>query len=221
MIAQSSRVDSSKDLNEALDAVMAIPSHCPSSVARASSSARSYRAEVVEIGAPRDGHGTGLHRQDDPGDGIGRNIGRAIILEFAGRGANVIINPRSNRAEAEAVESEARALGAETLIVMGAPADLAVVDELQQRAEAAFGRVDIYVSNAARRPFKDFWETTNEEWHEYLNQQLTASWYLAKAFAPGMRDAGYGRIIHMNGPDGYRGGWTAPRTRRRRVRCAR
>jgi len=140
--------------------------------------------------------------------GSGRNIGRAIILEFAGRGANVIINARSNWAEAEAVASEARALGAESLIVMGEPADLAVVDELQQRAEAAFGRVDIYVSNAARRPFKDFWETTNEDWHEYLNQQLTASWYLAKAFAPGMRDAGYGRIIHMNGPDGYRGGWT-------------
>ena len=84
--------------------------------------------------------------------GSGRNIGRAIILEFAGRGANVIINARSNRAEAESVASEARALGAETLIVMGEPADLAVVDELQQRAEAAFGHVDIYVSNAARRP---------------------------------------------------------------------
>jgi len=139
--------------------------------------------------------------------GSGRNIGRAIILEFAGRGANVIINARSNRAEAEAVELEARALGAETLIVMGEPADLDVVDEMKHQAEAAFGRVDIYVSNAARRPFKDFWDTTNEDWHEYLNQQLTASWYLAKAFAPGMRDAGYGRIIHMNGPDGFRGGW--------------
>ena len=75
--------------------------------------------------------------------GSGRNIGRAIILEFAARGANVIINARSNRTEAEAVEQEARALGAETLVVMGAPADLDVVDELQRRAEAAFGRVDI------------------------------------------------------------------------------
>ena len=140
--------------------------------------------------------------------GSGRNIGRAIILEFAGRGANVIINARSNRAEAEAVELEARALGAKTLIVMGEAADLDVVSEIQRRAESVFGRVDIYVSNAARRPFKDFWETTNDDWHEYLNQQLTASWYLAKAFAPSMRDAGYGRIIHMNGPDGYRGGWT-------------
>jgi NAD(P)-dependent dehydrogenase (short-subunit alcohol dehydrogenase family) len=65
----------------------------------------------------------------------------------------------------------------------------------------------MYVSNAARRLSKDFWETTDDDWHLYLNQQLTASWYLAKAFAPSMRDAGFGRIIHMNGPDGYRGGW--------------
>jgi NAD(P)-dependent dehydrogenase (short-subunit alcohol dehydrogenase family) len=66
----------------------------------------------------------------------------------------------------------------------------------------------MYVSNAARRPYKDFWDTTDEDWHYYLNQQLTASWYLAKAFAPGMRESGFGRIIHINGPDGYNGGWT-------------
>ena len=68
--------------------------------------------------------------------------------------------------------------------------------------------MDIYVSNAARRLHKTFFDTTNEDWHFFLNQQLTASWYLAKAFVPGMIDAGWGRIIHINGPDGYSGGWT-------------
>jgi NAD(P)-dependent dehydrogenase (short-subunit alcohol dehydrogenase family) len=140
--------------------------------------------------------------------GSGRNIGRAIVLEFARRGANVIINARSNVDEARSVETEARQLGAATMVVMGEPADPAVVDEMKARAEAEFGRVDMYVSNAARRPYKDFWETTDEDWHYYLNQQLTASWYLAKAFAPGMRESGFGRIIHVNGPDGYSGGWT-------------
>ena len=139
--------------------------------------------------------------------GSGRNIGRAIILEFAARGANVIVNARTNRAEAEGVADAARALGADALVVMGEAADPAVVAEMKSAAEERFGRVDISVSNAARRPYKDFWETTDDDWHQYLNQQLTASWYLAKAFAPGMRDAGYGRIIHINGPDGYAGGW--------------
>jgi NAD(P)-dependent dehydrogenase (short-subunit alcohol dehydrogenase family) len=44
--------------------------------------------------------------------GSGRNIGRAILLELAGRGANVIVNTRSNEAEAEAVAAEAEGLGA-------------------------------------------------------------------------------------------------------------
>jgi len=139
--------------------------------------------------------------------GSGRNIGRAIVLEFARRGANVVVNARSNVEEANEVAAEARGLGVEALVVMGDASDERVVSEVKERAEAAFGRVDMYVSNAARRLDKDFWETTNDDWHYYLNQQLTASWYLAKAFAPGMRDAGFGRIIHVNGPDGYRGGW--------------
>jgi NAD(P)-dependent dehydrogenase (short-subunit alcohol dehydrogenase family) len=138
--------------------------------------------------------------------GSGRNIGRAIVLEFAGRGANVIVNARSNRDEAEAVASEARALGASTLVVMGEAADPRTVDEMKRRAEDVFGRVDIYVSNAARRLRKSFFDITDEEWHYHLNQQLTASWYLAKAFVPGMKGARWGRIIHMNGPDGWNAG---------------
>jgi NAD(P)-dependent dehydrogenase (short-subunit alcohol dehydrogenase family) len=140
--------------------------------------------------------------------GSGRNIGRAIILEFASRGANTIINARNNLQQAMAVEQEAKELGAETLIVMGSPAELPIVDEMKQKAEERFGRVDICVSNAAQRLHKDFFETTNEDWHYYLNQQLTASWYLAKAFVPRMMEAGWGRILHVNGPDGYLGGWT-------------
>src|SRR6476660_9455689 len=140
--------------------------------------------------------------------GSGRNIGRAIVLEFAARGANVIINSRSNEAEARGVEHEAQALGAKTLVVMGTVGELQTVEEMRRRAEDKFGRVDIYVSNAARRLHKSFFDTTNEDWHFFLNQQLTASWYLSKAFVPAMKEAGWGRIIHVNGPDGYTGGWT-------------
>jgi NAD(P)-dependent dehydrogenase (short-subunit alcohol dehydrogenase family) len=43
--------------------------------------------------------------------GSGRNIGRAIILKLAAEGANVVVNARSNREEAESVAAEAAALG--------------------------------------------------------------------------------------------------------------
>lgn len=137
--------------------------------------------------------------------GSSRNIGRAILLEFAARGANVIVNTRSSREEAEEVAEAARTLGVESAIVMGEPADQNVVEAIRSVAETRFGGVDIYVSNAARRLFKTFDETTHEDWHRYLNQQLTASWYLAKALTPRMRAKGWGRIVHVNGEDGWSG----------------
>jgi 3-oxoacyl-[acyl-carrier protein] reductase len=140
--------------------------------------------------------------------GSGRNIGRGIALEFADRGANVIVNARTNVDEAKAVADEIRQRGVEALVLMGAPSDEATVDSWAREVEDHFGHLDMYVSNAARRLHRSFFDTSNDDWHNYLNQQLTASWYLAKAFVPGMREAGWGRIIHINGPDGYLGGWT-------------
>jgi 3-oxoacyl-[acyl-carrier protein] reductase len=140
--------------------------------------------------------------------GSGRNIGKAIALEFAGLGANVVLHARSNVAEVESARAEVEAKGVKAIVVLGEMNEKATVEALQKAAEAAFGRVDICVSNAARRLHKDFFETTDEDWHRHLNQQLTASWYLAKAFVPGMKQAGWGRIIHVNGPDGWRGGPT-------------
>src|SRR5262245_43413464 len=135
--------------------------------------------------------------------GSGRNIGRAIVLEFAARGANVSIKPRTNEAEARRVEREVQAVRTKTIVVMGPAGELSTIEEMKRRAEDAFGRVDIYVSNAARRLHKTFFETSNEDWHFFLNQQLTASWYLAKAFVPAMIEEGWGRINIFNRADSY------------------
>jgi 3-oxoacyl-[acyl-carrier protein] reductase len=77
------------------------------------------------------------------------------------------------------VAKEAEGLGVRSLVVMGDAAEKATVERMRTEAEEAFGGVDIYVSNAARRVDEDFFETTDEDWHYYLNQQLTASWYLS------------------------------------------
>jgi 3-oxoacyl-[acyl-carrier protein] reductase len=140
--------------------------------------------------------------------GSGRNIGRAIVLELASHGANVIVNARSNKGEADAVAKEAEDLGVRALVVMGEADDKAAVERMRTKSEETFSGVDIYVSNAARRLYKDFFTITDEDWDYYLDQQLTASWHLAKAFVPGMRDRGWGRVIHINGEDGWLGGYS-------------
>ena len=74
--------------------------------------------------------------------GSGRNLGKAIVLEFAARGANVVINARSNAAEAQQVAEEAEALGAKAIVVLGDAAYKSTVVELKTKAEDAFGQVE-------------------------------------------------------------------------------
>ena len=50
--------------------------------------------------------------------GSGRNIGRATILKMAAEGANVVVNARSNQAEADAVAEEARAMGGKAMAIL-------------------------------------------------------------------------------------------------------
>src|ERR1700719_4578874 len=66
--------------------------------------------------------------------GSARNIGRAIVLELAARGANVIVNANSNEAEANAVAREAERRGVRSLVVMGDASELATVELMRARA---------------------------------------------------------------------------------------
>jgi NAD(P)-dependent dehydrogenase (short-subunit alcohol dehydrogenase family) len=137
--------------------------------------------------------------------GSGRNIGRAIALEFASRGANVIVNSRTNQREANAVASECRARGVETGVVIGEAGDQATIDAARNIADDRFGGIDISVSNAALRPFQVFTDISFEDWQGILDVQLNASYRLAATFVPGMIERGWGRIIHITGPDAFLG----------------
>ncbi|SNQ45274.1 conserved hypothetical protein [Frankia canadensis] len=137
--------------------------------------------------------------------GSGRNLGRAILLEFAARGANVVVNANSNREEAETTAKLARELGAKAIVQLGDISRQESIDALKDAAEAEFGSVDIYVSNAALRPFQSFFDTTVEDWLRILDIQLNASFRLAKTFTPKMMEKRWGRIIHITGPDAFIG----------------
>ncbi|HEY4747580.1 MAG TPA: SDR family NAD(P)-dependent oxidoreductase, partial [Steroidobacteraceae bacterium] len=75
--------------------------------------------------------------------GAGRNIGRAIALMLAEDGAAVVVNARSNKAEADAVAAEIAARGGQAISVIADIADAAAVDRMVAAAAARFGRIDI------------------------------------------------------------------------------
>src|ERR1700676_4168781 len=71
--------------------------------------------------------------------GAGRNIGRAIALALAHGGAAVVINARTNRAEADAVVREIEAGGGQALAHLADVTDGAAVAAMVAAARARFG----------------------------------------------------------------------------------
>jgi 3-oxoacyl-[acyl-carrier protein] reductase len=131
--------------------------------------------------------------------GAGRNIGRAIALALAGDGASVVVNARSNRAEAEAVAREIEVLGGKALVHVGDVADAAAVQAMADAAIKHFGRIDILVNNAALRREKPFAEMSYADWREILDVTLDGTFHCAKACLPGLRKSGAGAIVNIGG----------------------
>jgi NAD(P)-dependent dehydrogenase (short-subunit alcohol dehydrogenase family) len=135
--------------------------------------------------------------------GSGRNIGKAIALEFAKAGANVVVNGHRDRAAVDAVVAEITSAGGAAIAYMGDVGDADAVRQMVSKAEDAFGHVDIAVSNVAVRGHKPFLDLSADEWNGVLNTNLNSAFYLAQAVLPQMRTAKWGRIIHISGEDAF------------------
>ncbi|MBX2825379.1 MAG: SDR family oxidoreductase [Gammaproteobacteria bacterium] len=140
--------------------------------------------------------------------GSGRNIGRAIALELASRGFNIVLNGSSDTQACQAVADEVSSLGVQAVIAMG---DIGQRDQVQSIAQCAlesFGTVDVLINNAAIRPNYDFVEDSEEEWERVMNTNFKSCYWLARACLPGMLEQGWGRIVFftgMNAQQGYPG----------------
>src|SRR3989442_12342862 len=95
--------------------------------------------------------------------GSGRNIGRTTVLKLAAEGAHVVVNSRTNRAEAEAVAREAQARGGKALSIVADVGKKDQVDAIAARVLSEFGRVDILINNATIRPHKPFTVLTRQD----------------------------------------------------------
>jgi 3-oxoacyl-[acyl-carrier protein] reductase len=137
--------------------------------------------------------------------GGGRNIGRAIALELAGRGCDVAVNTRASVAAAEAVAAEARACGVRAMALLGDVGRAEDVRRMAAQAQAELGSVVIVVNNAAIRPEAPFLSLGEEDWHRVMAVDLHSAFYTAKAFLPDMVGQRWGRIINLTGMNAMQG----------------
>ena len=128
--------------------------------------------------------------------GAASGIGRAMALEFAARGAQVVAGDIAGDG-ALAVRSEAIAAGAPHAI--GVTADVADAREVNRAvAEAtdAMGRIDILCSNAGILDgYASAIDADEELWDRVFDVNVKASWLLSRAVLPGMLERGSGSII--------------------------
>src|SRR5882762_7978302 len=137
--------------------------------------------------------------------GAGRNIGRAIALALADGGASILVNARSNRAEAEAVAHEIESFGGKALVHIGDVADAKAVQAMADAAMQLFGRIDCLVNNAALRREKSFAEMDYREWREILDVTLDGTFHCVKFCLPALRKSGAGTIVNVGGLSAHTG----------------
>jgi len=133
-------------------------------------------------------------------------LGRAMALGLASAGAAVVATAARERGEVEGI-ADAAAPGR----VLPVVADVAKEDDCVRVVAAAiqhFGRLDILVNNAGRgmkyvsesfmtEPTR-FWQTSPEAWRLIVETNVVGPFLMARAAAPHMIAAGWGRIVNIS-----------------------
>lgn len=129
--------------------------------------------------------------------GSSRGIGRGIALALAKQGADVAINYRSNKKEAEEAVAKIKKMKRDSFSVQ---ADVSSVDEVIQmfgELKKKWGKIDVLVNNAGIACYSTFESMTEEEWDRTLNTNLKGQFLCAREAAKLMKEKG-GKIINIS-----------------------
>jgi 3-oxoacyl-[acyl-carrier protein] reductase len=137
--------------------------------------------------------------------GAGRNIGRAIALQLAAGGAAVVVNVRSNRAEADDVVAEIEKTGGQAIAALADVADAAAVHAMAQAAVARFGRIDYLVNNASLRTERSLEQMSFADWRAVLGSTLDGAFHCVKACLQQLKASDAASIVNIGGLSGHTG----------------
>ncbi len=127
--------------------------------------------------------------------GGARGLGQAICQRLANEGARIAIADILDASETVALT------GLDESRILQAKCDTTSADDIaafQKQVEETFGGCDILVHSAGIWPPCSFDEMDFEQWRRVLNVNLDSAFLLCKAFIPGMKEKGWGRVISMS-----------------------
>jgi NAD(P)-dependent dehydrogenase (short-subunit alcohol dehydrogenase family) len=130
--------------------------------------------------------------------GGSKGLGKAMARGFAEAGADVMIASRSEGELKKAVEEIQEGLSVRVAYRVTDMGQRAEVTALAEETLAKMGRVDILINNAGSNQPQAIDEITDEAWDRIIELNLTSCMSLTRALVPGMKQRGWGRIIHIS-----------------------
>ncbi|AST92087.1 3-oxoacyl-[acyl-carrier-protein] reductase [Sutcliffiella cohnii] len=129
--------------------------------------------------------------------GASRGIGKAIAIDLAKEGANVIVNYSGSEAKANEVVDEIKSLGGSAIVYRANVANIDEVQSMVKEAVSQFGSVDILVNNAGITRDNLIMRMKEDEWDDVININLKGVFNSTKAVTRQMMKQRAGRIINI------------------------
>ena len=163
------------------------------------------------------GRGTALAGKIALVTGAARGIGRAIAVELAANGADVValdiagfVSKASNAEPATPQELDQtvafiKQFGRRGEAIQADIRDIGALRAIADRVVKDYGRIDIVVANAAIQRWKPLLEMEDADWRDVIDNNLNGTANTIRAFAPKMVAQNKGRIIVLSSMQGKHG----------------
>lgn len=141
--------------------------------------------------------------------GASSGLGVQMAKALANQGANIAVLAR-RKEKLDAVCKEIEAMGVQCLAVQCDVTSTEQVKAAKEAVYAKFGRADIIVNSAGTGGVTPAVDVTDEQFAHEVDIDLTGTFKMAREFAPGMIENGFGRIINIASMYGLVGNMAAP-----------
>jgi NAD(P)-dependent dehydrogenase (short-subunit alcohol dehydrogenase family) len=135
--------------------------------------------------------------------GASSGIGRETALQFARRGAKLVVSARGE-AGLKSLIDEIKLSGGEAVYIIADVSDYQQVKAIADKAIAAYGRIDTWVNTAATGVLATFDAITAEEFQRVIDVNLMGQVYGAMVALPYLKQEGRGALIHISSMEGRR-----------------
>jgi NAD(P)-dependent dehydrogenase (short-subunit alcohol dehydrogenase family) len=130
--------------------------------------------------------------------GGSKGLGLAMARGFAEAGADVVISSRHQDELDRALVEITDGLDVKGLAI---ESDMTIREDVKRLAETAvseMGRVDVLINNAGSNVPEEIDSITDENWDRIIELNLTSCMALTRELVPGMKERGWGRVIHIS-----------------------